>query len=173
MRSACKTDDNSGKMKQLLILILTLLTSCSTRQLSDHEKEFVGIWQVIPEMASGWADTYRFFDNGEFIFHYSQMKCDKRTLDYSGTWRIINRTLELTIDKINKLEGGELVPAMGACGSEFEIEGGQVKEIKTGDAEIQSIQLSQISTDPAHRDLQTATFDGKSFWKLQDDPNNY
>jgi hypothetical protein len=142
--------------------------------LSADRKELVGIWQVIPEVASGWADTYQFFDNGKFIFNYSQMVCDNRTLDYSGTWELMSsNTLKLTIDKRTILDGGKLVPSMGSCGSEFEIKGGEVKDIKLKDIEIQNVQLSKIATDTVHRELKTRTLDNKSFWKLDNDPTKY
>jgi hypothetical protein len=142
--------------------------------LTPNEEEFIGIWQVIPEVASGWADAYRFFDNGKFIFHYSQMVCDNRTLDYSGTWELTdNQNLKLKIDKKTIIEGGKLVPAMGSCGSDFEIEGGQVKEISLKNIETQTLQISKISSDKKNRDLKMVMFDSKSFWKLEDDPKKY
>jgi hypothetical protein len=158
-----------------LLTLLAILTSCTAdRQLTLEEKEFVGIWQVMPDVASGWADAYRFFDNGQFIFHYNQMVCDNRTLSYSGTWELTkDKNLKLTIDKKTTLEGGKLVPSMGSCGSDLEIEGGEVKDVKLKDIEIKMIRLSRISVDNNHGDLKTVTFDNRPLWKLEADPTRY
>jgi hypothetical protein len=157
------------------LFILLFVVSCSAEnKKSVDSKELVGIWQAIPEIASGWADTYQFFDNGAFTFNYSQMICDKRTLDYSGTWELITADkLKLTINSKTVLEGGKLVPAMGSCGSDYEIEGGEVKEIKLKNIEVQNIQLSTITVDKEKRDLRTRTFNGQAFWKFDDDPTMY
>lgn len=156
----------------LRLFILFFIISCSVdKKNSVDSKELVGIWQVIPEVASGWADNYQFFDNGEFTFNYSQMICDKRVLDYSGTWEFADAdNLRLTITSRTVLEGGKLVPAMGSCGSEYEIEGGEVKTIKLNEAEVQNFQLSAITQD---RSLSMRTFNEKTFWKMEDDPTKY
>jgi hypothetical protein len=164
--------------KQMFIrvmLTLIVLSSCTLdKQLLNDRKELVGIWQSIPEIASGWTDTYQFSDNGEFIFNYSQMICDKRTLHYSGRWELTNaNNLRLTVHKRTILEGGELVSAMGSCVSEFEIKGGEVKYITLNNIEPQNFQLSIIVIDAKNRDLKTRTLDGKPFWKLNDDPTKY
>lgn len=157
------------------ILILLFLVCCSVdNKNSVDSKQLVGIWQAIPEIASGWADTYRFWDNGNFIFHYSQMICDNRILDYSGTWEFTGADkLKLTIRARTVLEGGKREPAMGSCGSDYEIVGGEVKEIKLDRAEIQNIHLSAISIDNKHVDMKTRTVDGRPFWKMENDPTKY
>ncbi|MFZ6010326.1 MAG: hypothetical protein ACOYXT_08245 [Bacteroidota bacterium] len=159
----------------LRLFILLFLISCSAdNKNSVDSKELVGIWQAIPEIASGWADTYRFWDNGEFIFHYSQMICDNRTLDYSGTWELTGtENLKLTIKSKTVLEGGKLEPAMGSCGSDYEIVGGEVKEIKLDRVEVQDIRLSVIALDNKHVDMKTRTVDGRPFWKMDNDPTKY
>ena len=160
---------------KFLILSLLILTSCTVdKKLTEEENELVGVWQAIPEVASGWANTYQFFDNGEFKFNFSQMICDNRTLDYSGTWELIGKDkLKLTIKAKTILEGGKLVPAMGSCGSDYEIEGGEVKNVKLAKLEIQDIQLSSTIIDKDNLELKTRRLSGKSFWKFDEDPNKY
>ncbi len=160
---------------KFIIISLLILTSCSVdKKLTAEKIELVGVWQAIPEVASGWADTYQFFDSGEFKFNFSQMICDKRTLDYSGTWELINKDeLKLTVKAKTILEGGKLVPAMGSCGSEYEIEGGEVKIVILNKTEIQIIHLTTVTIDRENRELKTRTLNGKSFWKFDEDPNKY
>lgn len=102
------------------------------------------------------------------------MVCDNRTLDYSGTWEWINSdSLKLTVEEKTVLEGGQLVPSTGSCGSDFEIEGGQVKRIPLESAEIFTLSLSPITVDTTNRNRKTMTLGGKSFWKFDDDPSAY
>ncbi len=158
---------------KLLLVTLLILTSCTVdKKQTVDSKEFVGIWQDSPEVASGWSDTYQFFDNGEFIYRYNQMVCDKRTLDYSGTWELTDTDkLKIIVNEKTILEGGKLVPSSESCGSDYEIEGGEEKKVK--DSKTYTIKLSAISVDKKKRDLKTRTFDGKAFWKLEDNPEKY
>jgi hypothetical protein len=139
-----------------------------------NKKELVGIWQNIAEVAAGWSDNYRFFENGEFIFCHSQMICDNREIDYSGTWTLEKQnSLKLIVKAKTILEGGKLVPSMGSCGSEYEIEGGEYKTIKLMEFETFNIRMSAIMMDKENRDLKTRTFDNSRFWKLEEDPKKY
>jgi hypothetical protein len=162
------------RMKLLLIALLILTACTGEKKQTTGTKELVGIWQAIPEMASGWADTYQFFDNGDFVFHYNQMICDKRTIDYSGTWELIGTDkLKLTIKARTILVGGKLVPATGSCGSDYEIEGGEIKNVELDEPEVQAIQLSTAAIDKENRDLTTRAFAEKPFWRVDDDPAGY
>lgn len=139
-------------------------------------KEFVGIWQDSPEIASGWSDTYQFFDNGDFVYRYNQMICDKRTLNYSGTWEIVGDKIEVTVSEKTIVVGGKLVPSSESCGSDYEIEGGEEK--KERNIESYTIQLSTMMTDTIGPDddqriLASWNFDKKRFWKMESDPSKY
>lgn len=159
------------KFKQTLLLLI--LTGCTVdKNQTDDTTELIGMWQDSSQVASGYTDNYRFFENGDFIFGYNEMICDKRTLNYSGTWELNEGDqLKLTIKKKRIVEGGKLVPAMGSCASEYDIEGGEVRSIELTDFEIQGILLSPITEDK-ERPYVTRTFNKKQFWKLRDDPNS-
>ncbi len=155
---------------QTVILLISISCSLERNQTIDT-KEIIGIWQDSHEVASGWSDTYQFFENNEFIYRYNQMICDKRTLSYSGTWELAGERLKIKVSEKTVLEGGKLVPAMGSCGSEYEIEGGEIKTINY--VRTYDMQLSSIIVDKENRDFRTMTFDSKRFWKLKDDPTKY
>lgn len=134
------------------------------------------MWQDSPEIASGYTDYYKFFDNGDFSFNYNEMICDKRSIKYSGTWELINDdNLKLTIKKKTIVVGGKLVSTegTGSCASEFQIEGGELKTVELKDFETQDIKLSLITVDSEKRNLKTRYFDERQFWKLRDDPAPY
>jgi hypothetical protein len=162
---------------RLRIIVLLIIASCTVdKKQSDLSKELIGMWQDSPEIASGYTDYYKFLDNGDFSFNYNEMECDKRTIDYSGTWELINDSeLKLTIKKKRIIVGGKLIPTEGAgsCASEFYIEGGELKTVELKDYEIQNISLSLTTIDREKGNLNTRTFDKRKFWKLGDDPASY
>jgi hypothetical protein len=158
-------------MRPLIITLLILVSCTVDKKPTADIKEFIGIWQDSPEVASGWSDTYQLFENGEFIYRYNQMICDKRTLSYSGTWDVTGDKLKITVNERTIVEGGKLVPSPEWCGSDFAIEGGEKKKVK--DSNVYDIKISAITVDKDNRDLKTVTLDGKGFWKHKDDPTKY
>ena len=143
---------------------------------SETATDLIGIWQNSPEIASGYTDYYEFFENGDFIFNYNEMICDKRTINYSGTWKLEgNDSLKLTIQQVTTVIGGKRVPTLGAgsCASDYYIDGGERKVIDLKDFVHQNIILSFISVDKEKRDLKTRTFDKDRFWKIKDESASY
>ncbi len=158
-------------------MTLLILASCTVdKKQSADSKELIEMWQDSPEVASGYTDYYKFFDNGDFSFNYNEMECDKTTIDYSGTWELINDSeLKLTIKKKRIIVGGKLVPTegTGSCASEFYIEGGELKTVELKDYEVQNISLSLTTIDTEKGNLKSRAFDKRQFWKLGDDPASY
>jgi hypothetical protein len=147
---------------------LLLMFSCA----GNNRQQFVGLWQDSPEMASSWTDTYQFFDNGKFVFYYSQMICDKREVNFFGTWEMSGSNLVLNVTGKKVVEGGELVPSVN-CASEYEIEGGEDKIVKLLKTDIRVLSLSAVATDTAYFDRAVVKFNGKAFWKIDNDPKGY
>jgi len=132
----------------------------------------IGIWQDSPEIASGYSDHYIFYSNGNFSFNYNQMVCDNRTIRYSGTWKLQRDSLYLTASDKTVIVGGKLVPTgeAGSCASDYYIEGGEKKTIPFQD--VQTLQLSDITIDSVKYDYKRRTFNGKPFWRIQDEPTD-
>ena len=113
-----------------------------------------------------------FFSDGSYIFNYSTMDCAKRTIRHSGEYKFESDNTILLITK-NKtiVEGGKLVPAMGSCGSEFELEDGIVKEIQLANHENNKLSISSISLDQEAKEKMT--INGTGFWRFSKDPLFY
>lgn len=155
-----------------LTLLLTLFSCTVDNKKTFDTKELVGIWQDSPQVAAGWSETYQFFEDGNYIYRYSQMDCTKRLLSYSGTWELQNNNkLILTMTSRNVLEGGTVVLSSGSC--DFEIEGGVVKTIELGDSSPVELGLSPTTRDKMNGDLRTKSFGDRAFWKHEDDPTKY
>src|SRR5688572_12504300 len=106
-----------------ILLILSILSSCRHSQAPEVNARSAlrGVWQDSPKMASGWSDTFQFFEDGHFVFNHNQMNCEKRELSYSGRWGISQGDLTLQVESRRILEGGHLEEALGSCASEKEL----------------------------------------------------
>jgi hypothetical protein len=157
-------------MKTRIILLTTIVILSCGRPSTWDKAEVVGIWQNSPNMGSGWSDAYLFFDDGKFAFKANQMICDKRELSYSGTWEIVNSTLQIIILEKITLEGGDLVEATGSCASDFELVGAEPKVAALH--ERKSLVLSAIDKDKS-TDRSKMKIGDNEFWKIMEDPAAY
>ena len=156
--------------KHILLFLLIIPFWGNTQKGYD----LVGIWQDSPVVAAGWSDTYLFYSDGKFVFHYSQMVCDSRDVSYSGTWELRDEgKLELTIKSKTVIVGGTLVKASGSCASEYEIEGGEEKAIEVANPENLLIILSDYMIDTENHSIGTILFNGVRYWGMSNDPKNY
>lgn len=135
------------------------------------EKDLVGVWQDSEGMAAGWSNAFQFFADGRFRFNTNQMNCASRERAYSGTWRIINRQLVLSITERTVTVGGRLVQATGSCGSKYEIEGGRNVSRRVRPATGQSLRLVRLGLDEYGR-LKIG-LGGRTYWKFDSNPNAY
>lgn len=181
-------------MRLFVLLVLILVSACARKKQtaadSDHSADttslsaqttgqnpittddLVGVWQESPEVGSGYSDHYVFYSTGNFSFNYNQMVCDKRTIRYSGTWKLQRDSLYLTASDKTVIVGGKLVPTgeAGSCASDYYIEGGEEKTVTFRD--VQTLQLSAITIDSVKYDYKRRTFNGKPFWRIQDEPTD-
>ena len=95
----------------------------TTPVLEDRSLALRGVWQRIPEFASGWTAAYQFFSDGRFVFHSSEMDCQTRLASYSGRWSVADTLMSLVADTQTTREGGHMEEAMGSCGSDSSLEG--------------------------------------------------
>lgn len=158
-------------MGQSILLFLLLIPFWGN---SQKGYDLVGIWQNSPVVAAGWSDTYLFYSDGKFVFHYNQMVCDNREVSYCGTWEVKNEgNLILTIKSKTLIVGGSLVKSSGSCASEYEIEGGEEKTIEITNPESLLITLSDYTIDTENHSIGTILFNGVRFWRISNDPKNY
>lgn len=158
-----------------IIPILAFLLSTAHHHTLVTTEELIGIWQASPVMASGWNDTYLFYDDGTVTFHRNQMQCDKRELTEYGTWRLLGRygdTLDILIQRKEKLVGGYKVKSTGSCASDYEIEGGEVVMDTLERAEGRLMKLRSYTFDYAF-EKPRMLIGGRDFWKFSNEPDGY
>ena len=125
-------------------------------------------------IASGWAETYQFFEDGTFTFNYNQMDCAKRTVSYSGNWEEGKGQIILTKTVQTDWEGGTLEKAFGSCGSEMELVDATLKTTKISPPEKITLTISKIQ-DGGEEDLYQPVIDinGETYWKKSDNAKDY
>lgn len=78
-------------------------------QLSDEEREMIGMWMEGAVMAAGYSNIYRFYNNGVYKYTESQMNCAERERTHAGKWFMLDGKLYLRTEKRGALVGGELI----------------------------------------------------------------
>jgi hypothetical protein len=175
-----------------LSLVALLTLGCRRAEHEPSQPTYVleapglpGLWQVMPDMASGWAETFQFFSDGRYSFHYSQMDCARRETSYDGHYALRNDSLLLTVEYRHVLIGGHLEAAMGSCGSDSALTDDARESVVPARAgthialsatppETVSVTLRDYRIDrDVPRPMWRMTLGGRTYWKLRSDPNDY
>lgn len=153
------------------------------KEVSEVNEEFVlnkdnliGIWQDIPNMASGWSDHYNFYPSGKYTLYFSEMNCTKRILTESGFWQFDNSTSNLTliVKQRTKIEGG-ILDQTSVCewqGGEKIIEtvtNSETREYKLS-VPTDSIKYGQEIINPNDTPwYKMVVFNDRPFWRFNDE----
>lgn len=152
----------------LLLIFIFNIGNCDAQ---INEDSLIGIWQNMPVLASGWSENYRFFDDGTFIYSHNQMDCADSIISESGKFKIKNSKLILKYKERELISGGKLVTATGSCGSEFELQGGNVETVQFIQKSVKKI--SSIMNDDEFDYLIFIEIDNQEFWRIDSNPKNY
>lgn len=88
-----------------LVLIIVFVIQYNFPQ----STRIIGTWQINDSLvASGMADTYRFYDDGMFNFDFSAFNYNARFINISGKYTVTNDKITFCIDKIVESRGGEI-----------------------------------------------------------------
>ncbi len=135
----------------------------------------VGIWQVSPEIAAGWNDSYLIYPDGKIIFAYNQMDLFKRLLRREGTWTLDGAALTVVYTRERVTIGGKV--NKNAADGENGIEGGKDVWRKLAKPVSSRFTLSGIGKPQKNRfggaGAWSVLFDTKRFYKIKDDPKEY
>ena len=156
---------------QILILLLSL-SACSSSQVLVN-KELTGVWQnETKEIASGWLDTYQFFDDSHFIFNLNQYDEARRVLSLKGHYRIKGDTLFFKVDSTVELVGGyfERSTFTSIHGS-WSLSGNVTKkEIKLPDTEEQYAIIKRCNEE---KQIDCILIDESIYYKMSSKPEDY
>ncbi len=159
------------------ILITALLIVVSNASYSSDGKtvkeSLVGFWHIIPDMPSGWAETYTFNSDGTYIYHTNTMQCSRRLLSIKGEWSHSDNTLTITQKEKEHLVGGKFEKSYGSCFDENELVGAIRAVTEINPNIVETSQLSEIEHDSRFETTlaNKITIHGNSYWKFSDGPN--
>lgn len=162
------------KLRSLLIIFLLFFSnSVSSTETNNIEKSLIGFWHMIPDMPSGWAETYSFFPNGTYVFHTNSMLCSERTISIEGSWNHKDGILTLVQKEKTHLIGGKLEPAFGSCFDDYELVDAKQIESKIEPNTTVKIKLMEIEKDERFNNILSnkITLNKTEFWKFSNDPN--
>jgi len=132
----------------------------------------IGIWQDTPSLGSVDGQRHHFYENGDYIFEYSQYDEAKRVLSENGTWDFRNGKLTLAITGMTTVEGGEKGEPMFF--SEYAIVNGTIR-IK----QVDPPKESEYILEDFYYDMEgspgrlTVVIGDTRYWKYADDPDYY
>ncbi len=142
------------------------------------EQALVGLWEEIPDTASGWADVYLFYPGGRVAYRFNQMDCAKRLLARVGDYRVRGSSLVIRWFAELVAVGGTMEEAAGSCGSDAALEGAEPKLERVREQEVR-LEVSALAPgedldgDGQPEGRPSRRFGGKTFWKKSDDPGAY
>jgi len=137
----------------------------------------IGTWQDVPSIGSMDRQRYHFFEDGNYIFEYSQYDLETRLLSEIGVWSLENSFLNLIIFEKVTIEGGEkstepLLP--GDEFNEFAIINGTIRIIELDPPVKEEHKLSDFFQDNENSPgYWTMMISKTRYWKYSDSPDTY
>ena len=131
----------------------------------EESSVMIGVWHDMPMVGSGLSQRYHFYDDGSFVFEYSQFDETKTTLSESGKWTFINDLLSLEITEKITVVGGEKTESKGRI----------VIVIPTPPEKKEYTVHTPLSLDKEVSPDGYYTFDieGIEYWRISSDPDMY
>ena len=163
------------------IALLSAAPTLPAPQVAREQTMLVGVWQRgHGDIASGLSDVYRFWPDGRFSFHFSEMDCAKREVSYSGHWQLDRQRLSLQVEERRILMGGRLEPASSSCSGETELVRAAPRTRRLRPPEVLTLDIGsveEVRTDrrgaiTAQGDLMSrVVIGGDAYWRLSADPS--
>jgi hypothetical protein len=137
--------------------------------ISQSSNYLIGIWQQGPVLGSGWDNRYQFFPSGTYNYRLSQGDCANRDKGHSGTWRVENNVLILSIQQKIVKTGGTVMGGSPVCSGGLEIQGATLATVKLQTPQIQRISLQQCA-QTAVEHYPCITISRADYYRFSDDP---
>lgn len=156
-----------------IFAVISLFAFCGLSKAQSSPDSLVGVWQDARIVASGWTNTFLFFNDGSFKYFYNQMDCSKRVVSYSGKWNVIEDELDLTIENKTVIEGGHLELSDGSCATDSMIVGGAEKVVTLETPEEVIYSVSEVYADNQDDISRIKIYiDAMPYWKFSDNPGD-
>ena len=136
-----------------------------------------GTWHERPHIPSLYGERYHFYDDGTYIFEYSNYDLMTRTISEIGSWDFSAGILTLIVTDKVTIEGGEesKEALLEHDSQEYAIVNGIIRNIVVNPPERRENYVGNIyqDADKEGNGYLTMVINGWSYWKLIDDPDAY
>ncbi|MCT8335839.1 YARHG domain-containing protein [Leptospira sp. 85282-16] len=103
------------------IQIEDFLNQPKKKNMNNLEIAIIGDWDNQPVSSSGYGNKHSFLENGLVKIYEDENDCQKQLIASFGTWKIDNNNIQIILSKKLLRKDGQLIPASGSCGSDFEL----------------------------------------------------
>ena len=157
-------------------------------EVMEEKNTLIGTWHAWHMISSQCDERYHFYDDGTYLFEYSNYDDKKRVISESGVWDDSNDILKLIISSKVTIEGGEesTEPLLVGDPDEYAIINGTIRIVEMDPFETEEHRIELYPPE----ELDDATFekdkeseysygywtmfiDGVKYWKLTDNPDMY
>jgi len=138
----------------------------------DGKIILIGTWHDAPVIGAVDGQRFHFYEEGNYVFEYSQYDEAKRVLSETGTWNLENNILELIMNSKVTVEGGEKGEPFFS--SEYAIVNGRIKIIELDPPETKEYKLNDFFQDNEDSPgFWTVMINETRYWKYTDSPDMY
>lgn len=138
------------------------------------DTNIVGLWQLgSPVVAAYIGENFRFFKNGEFIYHYDPSSDTRNIIALKGTYRLVDSSLYLTI-KFRVVRSGGKIQA-GSLGQDIYLFGlydtVTKDEAEKGSVELAPIDIYQVKISRSN--ILNVKINNRRYFRISSDPKKY
>jgi len=159
-----------------LLMICPLVGIAQNIDSTINQRQLIGVWQIgTPKLGDALLAHYQFFENGEFIYNFSQYDDAQRVLALKGHYRSVGNKLFISIQSRVELTGGYFTKGSpGFQASPFVLEGGTIETFNQVDTTNQRdpFILSVTLTNKKGK-IVGLKIDNNKYYKLTDNPLKY
>lgn len=166
-------------IRYVIITLVILYSRVGVAQKLDSsidQRALVGVWQSgTPKLGDALLAHYQFFENGKFIYNFSQYDDATRVLALKGHYRLVGNELFMSVQSRVELVGGSFTRGSpGFQESPFVLEGGTIETFNQVDTANQRdpFILSVIMTGKT-RKIVGLKIDNNKYFKLSNNPSKY
>jgi len=169
---------NSRKMRYFLSLLF-LCPIIGIAQKADSiisKGQLVGVWQLkTSKIGDALHENFRFYQDGQFSYNFSQYDDVSRVLALNGNYRLIGNQLYTSVTSREELTGGYFtIGSPGFQSSPFVLEGATIKTIPQDDSTSKNdyFFLSSLVFNKAGRII-SIQINGNKYYKISDNPRAF
>lgn len=156
-------------LKILVISVLYVLYCYPQHEKIIYENDLVGVWQEQDSIvAAGLKDSYRFFQDKNFIFETSRFNYVSRLNKIQGKYRLKENILFLKIEKITENLGGILC---FGDNNYWEFENESTKTYQNNDCGEIDFDISIILGK--NKEIKMIKINNINFYKISSNPNEF